>query len=204
MQGEILQLFPTPVGKLSFRKIEEEEQYILNFSCNQTESNAGNRITLNKNILDSTGLFNLKTDITNILNEYYSSVYSPRSNVTLYITTSWCNVSYNNDFHHNHVHHNSILSGVLYLEADGNDSITFTRNLQDKLTLLTYPQEENVFNNFSCDVEIKKGDLVLFPSTLYHSVKPLKREGPRISLSFNTFAKGVFGDEDTLTQLILS
>ena len=52
-----------------------------------------------------------------------------------------------------------------------------------------------------CNMEVKSSELVLFPSTLKHSVPVNKDENDRISLSFNTFSKGVFGDENKLNYL---
>ena len=50
-------------------------------------------------------------------------------------------------------------------------------------------------------MEVKSSELVLFPSTLKHSVPVNKDENDSISLSFNTFSKGVFGDENKLNYL---
>ena len=46
-------------------------------------------------------------------------------------------------------------------------------------------------------------DLVLFPSSLAHMVEQTESQDTRISLSFNTFLKGLIGDEPTLTALHL-
>ena len=49
-----------------------------------------------------------------------------------------------------------------------------------------------------------KGILILFPSTLKHSVKENDSENTRISLSLNTFVSGKLGEHNNLTQLTLN
>ena len=43
----------------------------------------------------------------------------------------------------------------------------------------------------------------MFPSSLNHGVDVKKGDNIRISLSFNTFYKGVLGSDTALTKLIL-
>ena len=45
--------------------------------------------------------------------------------------------------------------------------------------------------------------LVLFPSWMKHGVDVNPSTKNRISISFNTFAKGNFGEKETLNELIL-
>ena len=44
------------------------------------------------------------------------------------------------------------------------------------------------YNNLN--IIVKNGDLILFPSTLMHSVKTNTTDKERISLAFNSFIKG--------------
>jgi len=50
---------------------------------------------------------------------------------------------------------------------------------------------------------MKRGELILFPSNLTHSVPLNQFEEERISLSFNTWPKGNMGDINSLTYLPL-
>ena len=47
----------------------------------------------------------------------------------------------------------------------------------------------------------KPGDLILFPSSLRHSVPINTTNKNRISLSFNTFVSDTLGSENELTHL---
>ena len=50
---------------------------------------------------------------------------------------------------------------------------------------------------------MKRGELILFPSNLTHSVPVNNTEEERISLSFNSWPKGNMGDIKSLTYLPL-
>jgi hypothetical protein len=67
----------------------------------------------------------------------------------------------------------------------------------------TLPKEWNTFNSESWWVEAYTGRLLIFPSELEHSVENVETEETRISLSFNTFPIGHFGDDESLTGLTL-
>jgi uncharacterized protein (TIGR02466 family) len=205
MQGEILQLFPTPVGKLNFRSPTPDEWAIIKRENSFLSPNTGNKISRNHNILDLDGMQGLRKDLTQLINEYFEALYAPESPVSLYITTSWTNVSYQNDFHHEHNHANSFISGSYYLEAEPYDGIFFVKNdlTMYGLHLSTRMGEDNIFNFKKYSVEVEKNNVVLFPSMLVHGVAPVKATGPRITLSFNTFLTGKIGSERALTQLTL-
>ena len=64
-------------------------------------------------------------------------------------------------------------------------------------------KEFNHFNSATFMLPMKKGELILFPSNLQHSVPANQSDEERISLSFNTWAKGSLGDEKSLTYLPL-
>ena len=49
----------------------------------------------------------------------------------------------------------------------------------------------------------KEGRLLIFPSSLEHSVEKKKGSNLRISLAFNVFIKGNIGKEDDLNDLSL-
>ena len=54
-----------------------------------------------------------------------------------------------------------------------------------------------VYNNFNSDVAhffVKTGDLIIFPSSTEHKVPIRNNESTRISLAFNTFLRGEFGN----------
>ena len=59
----------------------------------------------------------------------------------------------------------------------------------------------NIFNSESMNVPVKTGKLLLFPSYLYHGVKPTRGKEDRVSMSFNVFPYGTIGRKEHLTAL---
>ena len=59
----------------------------------------------------------------------------------------------------------------------------------------------NHFNSSYFTLPMNEGELILFPSNLQHSVPQNESDEERISLSFNTWAKGNLGNEKDLTYL---
>ena len=108
-----------------------------------------------------------------------------------------------NESHHMHAHSNSIISGVLYLNADRKyDSIKFHKH--NNYQTLKFPTSNyHVFNSQSWTVPVHTGEIILFPSYLSHEVSQKIGDNLRTSLSFNTYVKGIIGEKMELTELIL-
>ena len=79
--------------------------------------------------------------------------------------------------------------------------IQFRNNRQRDVSLEAV--KFNTFNSATFMLPMKKGELLLFPSNLTHSVPVNQSEEERISLSFNTWPKGNMGDKTSLTYLPL-
>lgn len=197
----VLELFPTAVGLFDLgRDLTETE---LKFLKNQkTTANIGNTTTVKRNLLEEKKLNKLKNFITASIDEYFKTVINPVQDTSLRITQSWCNYSEKDQWHHQHSHPNSFISGVFYVQASkGQDKIFFHRKLLPLLR--TPPKEWNPYNSETWWVEVYTGRLVIFPSSLEHRVDKVCTNETRISLSFNTFPTGNFGDDSSLTGLKL-
>ena len=59
-----------------------------------------------------------------------------------------------------------------------------------------------MYNSDSWWLEVEENSLILFPSSLTHAVEKIETD-LRVSLSFNTFLKGNFGDSENMTGLRL-
>tara|TARA_R100001369_G_C3266087_1_gene159086 strand:- start:102 stop:740 length:639 start_codon:yes stop_codon:yes gene_type:complete len=183
----------------------QSEQKFFEDSKEKVNKNAGNVNTRDTYILDNTKLKSLKHKVMSHVESYFEKVYAPSTNVIPYITQSWINYTNENEFHHKHSHANSLVSGVLYLNADIDlDSITFytTRPSQ---TIKIDPREDsyNVFNSSQWNYPVKTGDIVLFPSSIDHSVDTKEGKNTRMSLAFNVFVKGTIGSTKGLAELKL-
>lgn len=194
-------IFPTTVGMFELkRKFTKKETQV--FKNLKMLPNEGNMTSENHNVLELKDFKNLKKFITESVNEYFQKLYCPVEEVKLYVTQSWTNNTSKGQFHHKHAHPNSIISGVLYLNADiTKDRILFFNEGYRQLDVIS--KEWNVTNSKSWWFEVGAGKLVVFPSSLTHMVAMVDHEETRISLAFNTFFKGKFGSSSNLTELIL-
>lgn len=193
-------LFPTPVQFFKLDRELEENEY--SFLLNQKQrENSGNTSSVDNYILQNKKLSNLNRFIELSLNKYFKEIYAPSKNVKPYITQSWVNYCKKGQFHHVHAHPNSFVSGIFYIQADANkDKIYFFRDGYRQLSIPT--NDFNLYNSTSWWLEVKTGDLILFPSSLTHKVETVETD-LRMSLSFNTFLKGTLGVNYDLTELHL-
>jgi len=199
-------LFCTPIYRSSIgRAYTNSELKVFKDCQKETRKNVGNSNTLNTYTLNNKKLMPLKQRIMEHINVYFDQVYASKTDVIPYITQSWINYTDENQFHHKHSHPNSLVSGVLYLDADIDlDSIVFYRpNQYQTITIYTKDDCYNVFNSSLWTYAVKTGDIVLFPSSVEHSVKTKKGKRTRMSLAFNVFVKGTMGSTQGLSELKL-
>ena len=156
----------------------------------------------NKHILDEEQFKDLKKELELILQDYINKVICPANDIVPYITQSWLNYSEPGKFHHEHNHPNSYISGVVYVQCHKTlDKISFVNH--DYKMIRPETKEYNVFNSVQWTIPVKTNDVILFPSSLSHFVPPNEGDETRISLSFNTFIKGIVGLMNSATGLFL-
>lgn len=194
-------LFPTPVAKFELGRdlsgVEREHLFNL-----ETRSNQGNATSVDNNVLNKPELNSLTEFLDDALQEYFNTVYSPKTDAELRITQSWVNYTKPGQFHHKHAHPNSLVSGVFYIQAaKETDKLYFFKDGFQQIKIM--PKDFNLYNSDSWWLEAATGTLYLFPSSLQHMVEQVTGDDTRISLSFNTFPKGNIGEEVKLTGLNL-
>ena len=194
-------LFPTPVAFFKFgRDLTQAE---LEFIKGQEDyANEGNTTSKDRKILKNKELTELREFIEDSMMEYFKTIYSPKFEVSLYLTQSWANYTEQGQFHHKHAHPNSVVSGVFYPKANrAVDKIYFYK---DGYSQIKVPASEyNPYNSETWWFEVGAGDLILFPSHLTHMVQTKEDEETRISIAFNTFVKGYIGSDEGLSGLRL-
>jgi uncharacterized protein (TIGR02466 family) len=194
-------LFPTPLGIFELGRSFTEDE-ILCIKNQEKYTNLGNTTSNNREILNCQELNDVKKFIKGAVDKYFKEIYAPKNEVSLRITQSWCNYTEPGQFHHKHAHPNSFISGVLYPQANKEtDKIYFYRNGYQQLTTPT--DDWNVYNSESWWMEAYTGVMYIFPSNLTHMVETVRGKDTRISLSFNTFPVGNFGQDESLTGLRL-
>jgi uncharacterized protein (TIGR02466 family) len=194
-------LFPIPVmfNNIDRDYTKEELAYIESHST-ATNRNSGNVTSINNYILNEPKMVDLNKFVTKQLNEYVKLVYKPKYPAKAFVTQSWLNWTKKGEFHHKHNHPNSFISGVLYITTESTkDKIKFYRPGYRQLQLSTNTYD--IYNSDSWWFNVETGGIVLFPSSLTHEVENVVADNTRVSLAFNSFIKGVLGDDQTLTEL---
>jgi len=208
MQDELLSLFPTPVLIAQYPlSYEKELEYIRELPCRRENKggDAGNVIHYNRQsedtfVLDKPELSNIRAFIQSKIYKFVKEIMN--STDDLVITQSWINKSGKGESHHEHVHPNSLVSGVWYPVINEQlPPIQFRSKSQRDVSLQC--EKFNNFNSATFLLPMKAGELIIFPSNLTHSVPANQSETERVSLSFNTWAKGSLGDINSLTYLPL-
>ncbi len=192
-----MNLFPVPVyfENCNFDYTEEfeflkKQPNRVNDSIRQTSADTF--------LLRKQELKRLKDWIEITLDTFVKNVY--KSQTELYITQSWLNtIGFGGGLSAHH-HPNSIISGVWYPEITMKQtpSIYFC-NFQKPSNILLNVDDTTLYNSDTMYAPIQSGNLILFPSNLFHGVKPNTIDKNRYSLSFNTWTHNDLGSEFELT-----
>ena len=198
MKEELLQLFPTPLLIVPYEEpIDKELAYLKTISYREQQQN-GNYRSDDSYLLRNEELKNIKNFLGEAVDKFTKNVL--QSKQRLVITQCWANRNPKGSKHHEHVHPNSIISGVMYFQINEKlPPIQFSKANQDGMKL--DPIKYNHVNSESFMLPCKPGELILFPSSLKHSVPINQGDEDRISMSFNTFSIDAIGSEQALTHL---
>jgi len=203
IEPTITGIFPTPIYITQLgRKFSDKENKFIDKNKKNINVNEGNVASKNSYILNSKELINIKKKLNKVIKDYFDKVINTTNSIEPYITQSWINYTEKNQYHHKHSHANSLVSGILYLNADiKTDKIFFFKPGYD----LFKPEIKNfnVWNSSTWFFPVDTGKIILFPSSLVHEVQYKQGIDTRVSLSFNVFFKGSIGVEVELTKLIL-
>lgn len=100
----------------------------------------------------------------------------------------WANKSTEGEWHHSHIHPWSLLSGIIYVS--GKTGKTWFSRPSEYLKISNFTSNKTVNHDLIYQKEPTPGTLLIFPSTLLHSVDNVMDNVPRITVSFNSFPTG--------------
>lgn len=197
---QIFPLFSMPLYSTIVDFItEEEKEFIFNLEYGKIDTPAAGPgyTSFDQNILNHPSLSNLKQ---NILHEFHKfTTIVSIDTVDYYIHKSWAvkHQQYNNA--QKHIHVNSLFSGILYIHTNNDSGIVkFHRQLAlPSLTpfCLDIPRKQwNIFNCEEWSILPENNQLLLFPSTVEHSVTENLSTEERYCIAFDVFARGSFGN----------
>jgi uncharacterized protein (TIGR02466 family) len=186
-----MDLFPTALYITELDKsLIQDQMDFFESNADEVSKNSLNYQSNNSYVLEEPCMKYLKNAILDHINFYKDNIMSIRDKVDFYITQSWLNYTHESEGHHSHYHPNSILSGVLYISTDKNDSISFIKDHKKDTIQFSVPKKMNVYNSDRTFLAVKDCALILFPSSIQHEVIQKNTSSTRISLAFNTFFKG--------------
>ena len=118
-------------------------------------------------------------------------------NVRHKIVTSWATKSHPNNDDEMHQHRNYWLSACYYPHGNKQDNfkINFKSNKQEHWSIPI--KKYNMFNSEFYSLEIEKGDLIIFPSNLFHCPDKNVSSIIRHSLAINILPVGKIGVSDS-------
>lgn len=155
-----------------------EHCYSISHKSSRNISNVGG---WQSDILYSDVFPELHNNITKLVTQSCSEI---NANFKFNIDGYWVNINRNGNYNKPHVHPNSALSGVIYVMCDDNTgNIRFDSNsLMEHYPINTF--NSNLFTD-NIEYQPKIGDVLIFPSWIYHSVLPNNSSNDRISIAFN-------------------
>ena len=142
----------------------------------------------------------LSDAILNFVNLTTSEIFQ-YDEITPEISLMWATVSKKNQNIHRHYHPNSLFSGTYYPQHINYAPIRFYTPYRNML--LPRKKETNMFNTHAASFVPTQGDIFLFPSELEHDTDRNNECENRISIAFNIFIRGKFGDDSILSSLTI-
>lgn len=196
-------LFPVPVYRSKIRVDTLTYHKLTNgFEWDENDSYGGeiitHRETKERHILDLPQFLGLKKQVQDHVDTFAFKILECQKDIAWQITTSWVNEVVKGGYSSMHTHANSLISGVMYLNVDERSGgIAFHKEPSYKpLWYDTVRIDFDETTDFTTDASVfipAHNDILIFPSTLAHSVLINESDIIRYSLAFNVFPKGVFG-----------
>ena len=199
---KVIPLFATPVFETEIFLNDETKLFIKNQKTKTKviEPAKNGLISNDTYILNNKKLNKIKENILNEINFYKNNILQVKENIQCYIKNSWLMFHNANDFSHNHYHLNSFISGILYIKTPrdcGNIVFHSSKMNHSIFPLINIPfKKYNEYNSSTFTFEVKENQLLLFPSSLIHSVEKNLSNDTRICLAFNVLIKGDLSDSE--------
>ena len=193
-------LFPRLLAKTQIDFTKDDLSFVLKQDYKRTALDNGS-LTTNEKLLDLPKLKDLHGKITKSLEECVYKVLMFENNVRPIITSSWCVINKPKDWSPPHKHYNNNLSAILYLnKPEKSGEILFHREdvgVTDRFsTQMVYNfKEQNHFNSHIGSTATTTGDMIIFPSSLNHSVQQNESNEDRIEIALNVFLEGIFDEK---------
>ena len=197
---------PTAVykDKLGYKETTQQKDVLDNLVIHPNE------LSEEMGILDRPEFKSMKDVVFSHVKKYEKDVCGFKSSLSFKLTESWYRETVPGHNHPDHNHPNSMLTGVVYLNVPKGDKSHEGINLIHienrgvfKNHEFRYDYTPTKYNQITTFVPVETGDIVLFPSYLYHFVSRNESENEsRKIISFNTFIQGRMSCENSYPNVL--
>jgi len=192
---KLASLFPTPLYSSEIAITDTIKDIVKRFQFERIDGGSAN-ISVNKYVLNEPDLEDLKKIIDDHVQDFGHKIYSPADGVDFVLKNSWVMEHPPGDYNFAHFHVNSLISGILYINVLPNSGDLIFQKSNDNLQLGMIDigvKEYNPFNSKTFRVTPVEGQILLFPSNLFHRAETNQSDKTRYCLPFNYFVKGTLG-----------
>ena len=192
---KIYNLFPVPIFQYKIENYQEINQELLNYilelqkknKIGNTHSNKGGWHSPNFDLVNEGPPINFINKFKDFLKHIISSdmgwEYIPNKQR---IVSMWAIINKKNSFNVMHNHQNCYLSASYYVrKPEDSGDITFFDPKEAKTYRFPKIEKYTEYSTEIVTIEPGEGDLLIFPSYLYHSVGENLSDDNRVVVSFN-------------------
>ena len=192
---KIYNLFPVPIFQYKIENYQEINQELLNYilelqkknKIGNTHSNRGGWHSPNFDLVNEGPPINFINKFKDFLKHIISSdmgwEYIPNKQR---IVAMWAIINKKNSFNVMHNHQNCYLSASYYVrKPEDSGDITFFDPKEAKTYRFPKIEKYTEYSAGAVTIKPEEGDLLIFPSYLYHAVGENLSDDSRVVLSFN-------------------
>ena len=192
---KIYNLFPVPIFQYKIKNYQEINQELLNYilelqkinKIGNAHSNRGGWHSPNFDLVNEGPPINFINKFKDFLKHIISSdmgwEYRPNKQR---IVSMWAIINKKNSFNVRHNHQNCYLSASYYVrKPEDSGDITFFDPKEAKTYRFPKIEKYTEYSTEIVTIEPGEGDLLIFPSYLYHSVGENLSDDNRVVVSFN-------------------
>ena len=192
---KIRNLFPVPIFHYKLENYQETNQELLNYilelqkkdKTGNTHSNKGGWHSQNFDIVNEGPPINfinkIKNYLKHIIVDEFGWKYVPNKQR---VVAMWAIINKKNSFNVMHNHQNCYLSASYYVrKPEDSGDITFFDPKEAKTYRFPKIEKYTEYSTEIFTIEPGEGDLLIFPSYLYHSVGENLSDDNRVVVSFN-------------------
>ena len=192
---KVRNLFPVPIFHYKLENYKETNKELLNYilelqkndKIGNTHSNRGGWHSQNFDIVNQGPPINflnkIKDYLKHIISNEFGWKYVPNKQR---IVAMWAIINKKNSFNVAHNHQNCYFGSAYYVKKPKNSGdITFFDPKQAKTHRFPKVEKYTEYSSETVTIKPEEGDLLIFPSYLYHSVGENLSEDDRVVISFN-------------------